>query len=744
MTETDNTGAVQATLQALAASLLGKRKEAIEGRAASGVERRWLEDERLFDGLEMGQKQSMIDYATGEALRITNREPRRSKVEVNIIRGKCETLHGRFTDGVMPVDDRNWGLKVTPVPEVVKALSDREPITSGGRPVPNADGQPLTIADLAKHQSEKAEEKMRGMEAEIDDQLTECNYNAECRRMAFDAIKAGTGIMRGPDVIKSVRKAWVPMTDAKGKTVHVMQVVEEFRPQSRRINYWDIYPDASCGDDHQRGSFIWERDSVLPRDVRMLMGAPGYLVDQLAAVLQEAPKRTAVALNKKDQQEQLQTTASMGAAYERWTYHGELARDDLEALGCDCSHTDAKTISACAVFINDRPVKIVLNMLDTGGLPYDFFQWTQVSGSCWGIGVPRMEMWPSRIVTAALRAMMDNAGDSAGATIVMKAGLEPEDDVREVGGKRIWTVDDDIDVRQAFAQFQITNNQKDLAAIIELGLRFADLESNAPSIFQGDKEDLPETLGATNIIVDSANIAVRSRVKRWDDQITRPHLKRYYDWNMQYNPKPEIKGDFSVDPRGTSILSLRDQQAPMLIQLLGMRNHPEVDLVTDWEKVVKQLYRAHHIDAAKSDEEIKALKEERKKAPPPMAPQVQAAQIRAQSAHDVATINAQVDLKKDASDTDRDTVYVQAEAERTRNEHEARMEELQLKRDLALLQYSSDQKVSLTQAKVELATNAMKIKSVERLAANNAPADKMPKPPIEPAGRAQPGKSYQQ
>ena len=731
-------------LQALAIALLAKRKEAIEGRAASGVERRWLEDEKAFDGLEMSTQQSMIDYATGEASRNKSQEPRRSKVAINIIRGKCETTHGRFSDKILPVDDRNWALKLTPVADVVKGLKDKEPVTMGGQPVPNKEGGPLTVSDLAKNEMERAETAMEGMQSEIDDQLTECSFNGECRKIAADAVKAGTGVLKGPDVIKRVKKAWMPRT-ADGKTVHVMQVKEEFKPASKRVNYWDVYPDANCGDDPQKGSYIWERDSVLPRDVRMLIGVPGYFESELRLILEEEPKRNTVGLNKSAQHEAQCNTVSKGSAYERWFYHGELSREDLEAMGCDCSHDmDSKTFSACVVFINDRPVKVELNLLDTGGLPYDFFQWTPVSNSCWGIGIPRMELWPSRVLTAAWRAMMDNAGDSAGANIAIADGLEPDDGIFEVTGKKLWRGDADMDMSKAFAQFQIQNNQEQMQNIIEMALRFADLESSVPSIFQGEKEDVPDTLGATKIMVDSNNVAFHIRVKRWDDQITRPHLGRYYDWNMQYSKKTEIKGDFSVDARGASELFLQDQQAPILTQLLGMKEHPDVDLYTDWEKVITQLYRGYRINAMKTPEEVKALIEERKKAPPPEDPAIAAAKIRAQSAEKIAQGRGQVDLKKDASDTDRDAIYVQAETEKNRNQHEQRLKELELEREIAILKLMNDRKLALDDIKKELATTTMKLRATKELAAVGASAAQMPKPPIEPRGRAEPGKSFQQ
>lgn len=740
-------------LRRLAAQLLQKRDEAIEGRAASGVERRWREDEEAFDGLDAATKAGMIDYATGEAVRtMTSMEPKRSKVIVNVIRGKCESTEGRFSDALLPVDDRNWGLKTTPVPELAKAAKDDEVLTQNGQPLQNKQGGPLTVADLARNELERAEEKMLAMELEIEDQLTECGFNGECRKVAADAVRGGTGILKGPNVVKRVRKAWIPQSNGQ-TTVHVMQAVEEFKPASKRVDYWNVYPDPNCGEDPQKGAYVWERDSVLPREIRSLIGLPGYFSQEIIQVLDEEPNRTTVVTLKSGQQQVQINQIGKGSAYERWEYYGDLSREDMEALGCDCSaQGNAKTVSACVVFINDRPIKVQLNVLDSGGLPFDFFQWTTVSNSCWGIGIPRMELWPARVITAGWRAMMDNAGDSSGANVVLGADIEPDDGITEITGKKVWRAGVDVDdVSKQFAQFQIANNQKDLQAIIELALRFADLESSVPSLFAGEKGDLPDTLGATNIMVDSANVALRIRVKRWDDQITRPHLTRYYDWNMQYNPKPEIKGDFCVDPRGTSVLLMRDQQAPVLAQLLQMKGNPDVDLYTDWKKVIEQLYRAHHIDALKSEDEIKKLEEQRAKAGPMPMPQVEVAKIRADSDQKIAQLENQTMQTRIKVDTDRDTVFSNAEAQKNKQDSELRMMELQVKKEIELLKYSTAQKISLEDAKVALARDTMKLNVQKELAAASMAMDnhktynppQVATPAIEPAKKAPAGQAFQ-
>ena len=435
--QTNPADELDARLERMAGVLLPKRDEAVQYRSASGVERRWREDQNAFEGLDStNSRNAMIDYATGEAwIGKNSNEPRRSKVIVNIIRGKCNTAEGRFSEIMLPTDDQNWGIKPTPIPDNVVGLPPEaaapmavqapqpQPSTPGGAAAQPA-AQPEAIdpraAELAKR-LEVAKKKAAGMEKEIDDQLNECEYNAECRKVIRSAVRLGTGVLKGPNVVKRVQKAWVEQSDEQG-TVYVMDSAEKLAPASRCVDIWNVFPDPHCGDNPKRGAFLWEKDDhMLPRDLRALIGVPGYSTRQIRKILAEEPLRTVVQVDKGGEQQVQHTSVSKGNPYERWEYHGDVDREDLEAMGVTVPDEETQAFSACVVFVNDRPIKVQLNTLDTGELPYDFFQWEQVADSPWGIGEPRKIMWQQRIITAAWRAMMDNAGDSAGAQIVMSA-----------------------------------------------------------------------------------------------------------------------------------------------------------------------------------------------------------------------------------------------------------------------------------------------------------------------------------
>lgn len=717
----------------LGAQLAEKRNRAVTARASCGIEQIWREDELAFEGID-DKRGRMIDYAT-ETAPVQGNTPQRSHVVINIIRPKCETAEGRFSDIQLPTDDKNWGLKATPVPELAKSLTDTRPVRLKGaeEPLLDGEGKQRTVADIAQSDIETAKSKMADMEREIDDQLNECNFNSECRKAIRNAVRLGTGILKGPVIVKDMKKTWKTV-DGDGKSVRVLHEEESYTPSSKSIDPWDVFPDPECREDIRRAAYIWERETILPRELRQLAGIEGYLSDQIELALQEEPFKLSVATPKENQFLVKYNTIAKGSAYEKWEYTGELNREDLEALGCECS-SPFETVSANVVMVNDHPIKVQLNPMDTGDLPYDFFQWTARSGLPWGMGVARMLMWPQRVIIAAWRAMMDNARDSAGANLVVGNGIEPADGKWSIGGKKLWwATADDVNIQQSFAQFQVGNNQQELQAIIELALRFADIESTLPMLFNGEKGELPETLGATNVMVDSANVALRSRVKLWDDAITRPHISRYYDWNMQYSDKEEIKGDYKVDARGTSVLLERDQQGQTIEEVMGLRGDAELADMVDWHRLVSQFFAARRLDVLLPDEKYEANRRKRAEQPPIVDPAMEVAKVRSQGDLQKAQMVQQADMAE---------LEFKAQQAQLDREHQAQMKLMD--RDIKAMELSATSGIALDKIKAELAQTSQKLRTQVSLATakNVTPAAQVSTPVVEPAGRAPEGEAYQ-
>ena len=350
---------------------------------------------------------------------------------------------------------------------------------------------------------------------------------------------------------------------------------------------------------------------------------------------------------------------------------------------------------------------------------------------------------------------MDNLGDSSGANIIIGHGLMPDDGRWEITGKKIWrALEDDIDVRASFNQFQISNNQKELQAVIDLTSKYIDMETSLPTLFQGEKGESPETLGATNIMVDANNVALRGRVKLYDDAITRPHLTRYYHWNMQYNPKAEIKGDFNVDARGTSVLLQKDQQAQTLMSLMAAKKDPDFNLLVDWEKATKQMLSSMRLDILKSEEDLIKAKQQRSQKPPPQDPRIQTAQIRSQAEIEKVRMTQEADAQEIQTKNQIHGLEMKIkmeEAERER-QHDVAIETMRV--NVKMMELSQSMNLSLDQIKASLMQSSMTLKTKtagdqakmdlqRELSQGGKAAEQVVTPVSEPAQRAKPGHAFE-
>jgi hypothetical protein len=719
------------------------------------------------DNIAKAASQMMTSVEQGYPVTTQMAKPHRSTVFIGMTRQKTNAAEARVADILLPTDDRNWGITPTPNPYLMNMLKDERPATDAGpvgqqmgqqqgmapppggmapppqggmapsqptmappgipappqpgmapeaptglasmamgpqgpQQVTDQAGQPMRMKDIAREVMNLAKKKAEAMQREIEDQLIECDYNGELRKMLHDAAVFGTGVIRGPIVTNRTRKAWQPYTDAQGQQVHQIEIVEELAPASFRVDPHNVWPDPACGENIHHGKGIYEREQITAKQIRELAKQPGFMKAQLRKVLEEGPKRshTMEELRDDDQRDVARDL------YEMWTYWGEVEHDDLDAAGVDAGDKDElKSVSACVIIINSTVVKAFLNPLEGGDLPYDFYVWEKVANSVWGYGIPYLMRSQQKVLNAAWRQMMDNAGVSSGPQIVMKPNvIQPADKQWQLSSRKIWYATDDVDdVSKAFATFEFNSHQAELSGIIKMATELVDQETGVPTILQGEKGAAPDTVGGMQMLMNSANVVLRRLVKQFDDMVTRPHIRRYYDYNMLYNEDEEVKGDFSINARGSSALLIRDIQNQAFLNLLAAGANPIYGMYLDTEKLFRKALQAQHIDPTdvfKSEEEIEQIKEQQKamaNQPPPPDPRIEAANLRAQT-----------DLQRAQMQNEGDMAEIQARQVKMQQEAEIKMAELELTREIEMLKMSNAQNLSLEKIKAQLADTAIK------------------------------------
>jgi hypothetical protein len=226
-------------------------------------------------------------------------------------------------------------------------------------------------------------------------------------------------------------------------------------------------------------------------------------------------------------------------------------------------------------------------------------------------------------------------------------------------------------------------------------MQFSDFETSMPQLMNGNQGTgpTPETVGGMVMLYNSANTVLRMRVKKYDDRITRPHISRYYDYNMANHPDAAIKGDFEIDARGASALVERDVQNQATLTLAQITSNPRYSPHMKEREELKAILKAFRFDPEsmmKTDGEVKSAQQNQQ---PPEDPRVTAANIAAQTKQaEIADRKEQRQL--DAQVADRDAQLQEMDmalrAEGKRSDSEQNRLKMQLDREVTIAKMNQD------------------------------------------------------
>lgn len=691
--------------------LVKHRDEAVKYRLNSGIEQQWAEDQAYYEGQDESDRTLYYKgLGTSSPLIAKPKAKYRSKVFLNVTRPYVETAASKVIEVLSPTDARAWSIEATPVPNLpekpsplVQAIQLQQQVGPDGQPIA---AQPQV--DPLEEMMNAAARAAKGAQLWIDDKLQECDFQGEIRAVVDEASRLGTGVIRGP--LPTIRRTMKVDRDPNTGEQKVV-ILEEKVPSSKKVSVWDCFPDPACGDNIHDGQYFVEHDQMVEKQVRDLAEQPGYDPEAILKVIEEGPQQSATSEMARAPHESRDIVTNR---YHVWYYYGFMTLDDARLLNCECSEDDVISsigVPIVVTMINNTPVKAHLNVMDDGRFPYDFMCWQKVAGSPFGIGISRQIRSCQAILNSHVRAMMENAGLSSGPQIVLARGsMMPADGSWEITPRKVWLlkVDADIqDVTKAINAFNIPSNQQELLAAIDFALKMAENVTGLPILLQGQQgpNGVPETLGGMQLLVANASSLLRRMARIFDDSLTKPHIQAYYTYMMLYAEDPSIKGDFKIVAHGASALVARDQRNQFLTQSVPQfMANPNFGI--DPTRLFKQIAKINGMldpeEVQFTPEELAAIQQNQAKSAE-QDPRVLAATIQAQVRQAIAEMNNQTAQARIQRDVDRDTIYVQAENQRTQVSGEIKMAELQLRRELALLEYANREKITLDQLKAKLA-----------------------------------------
>lgn len=754
-------------LHGLATHIAKLRDEAVAARKESGIEATWHDCEEAYLGIDdltrndfMAAKWAKPMTMEGGLIKKTNpADSTKATAFVMVTARYVDAGTAKVCETALPVDGKPFTLKATPVPELSSAAEDATPAEQiTGQPMPGPDGQPVAVKDLAKHQIEKAEKAAEKACARIYDWMVEYKHPAEMRKVIFDGARIGTGVIHGP--IPEPRKARVlrrggnpppepmpamqtaprPKPPAQGGIT--LEIVHKIKPAARWVDPWNFYPAPGCGEDIHRGGHAFEYDRMLAAELAGLSG-PGWIKPAIMEVLKEGPNKVNLEQgNPHEPQHKKQ--------YDVWHFTGKIARAAFEAANGDQAEElpeGVDEVQAVVTLVNDRVVRAIRPVLESDNLPYRVFNWRRRAGHWAGVGVAEQVKTPQKVVNAATRAMLNNAGMSAGSQIVSIMGaLTPADGSQKITPDKLWWLDPASaagidDVRKAFAAFEWPNKTPPLMSIVEYGFKLAEEHSSIPLITQGQSGDTtPDTFGGQQLQDNNANQLLRDVGFGLNDTVTTPMVDDFYEWLLLDPDVPDDeKGDYQVDTSGALAIIEKALQDQFIPQLVAASKDPAYELHPG--RCMEAMLRSKRL-SPEQFQLTEAEKEAKAKQPPPVPPQIEAAKIRAESAEKIAAQQNQLAAQRNQNDIDRDTAYQNSLNERGAATDALTLETLRLKVRLAELELAQQERISLQEAKVKLADTTLKLQVQKELAGVDGKGPQVLTPEVEPEGRAPDGEAF--
>lgn len=443
----------------------------------------------------------------------------------NIVRTKCDTAIANSVSMQFAAGEKNWDLfpaANTTDPAVVQAC--------------------------------------RLMEKEIQTQLSHTKYALHCRRAIEERVILGTGVIKGPVNTGKLKVTYRKLDD----NTWVPDVTSDKSPALEWVSVWRLYPDMSVTD-FKDCSDVIELHPMTPLELASYRKHPGFDKEAIDDILR-GEDRGGIGIKPSTYNEQFAGITSgiwkdspylYPSRYQVLEYHGPVTYDELCKLGIEPTYTSPTMeyygeVWVCCGKVIRMELENIEGFYET---PYSLAVWKRDPTSLFGFGHPLLLADPQRVTTSAYHMILDNASLTSGPQVALyRKYIQPVDGNYNISPNKVWMLTDpSVPVDHAIKFFTPTNVIANIMPVLELARQFGDEESATSLIAAGlQSPQNGESATGQLIMQHSSTTLLDFLAEEWDDQVTEKVIRRYHAWNMQYNPKPEIKGDYVIDVKSAT------------------------------------------------------------------------------------------------------------------------------------------------------------------------------------------------
>ena len=529
-------------------------------------------------------------------------EPGNSHVYPKITRAKIKSVLSRLNNMLFPSTDRNFTIDPTPEPEVAQEvvqllgqgiLQQMVQQSAAEAQQNQTEPQPPNPEELKKRLAEAikkyAEECSKKMQLEIDDQLLQTKYVDEAKKVLDSAINFGTGIIRGPMVQTIKSKEW-HFDGAK----FIAKRVEKKYPIFKFTRIWDWYPDMGVTDAAKTEGWF-ERHVMSKLEMQELAKRKDFDGEYIKEYLSQKPKGDAQMkeyeqeLQDIDAQNKKQTGSVrvLSNNYEVLEYWGLL--DDI----------DGNAYEAEAWILGSKVIKQKKNEIADDKRPHRIFYYEKDETSIFGQGLARIIRHSQLAVAGSARGTLDNAACVSGPQVELNVSLLMENqDTDSFYPRKIWYREGyGVDSQYpAIRGVEFNSHIPELLNILNTFLEVGDLETCLPRwMISEPPKSANEPVGSVSMRMGNITVSLEDIVKNFDT-LTTEVIGAVYQWNMEFNPRNDIKGDFLVNAQGSSSLITKEVRMQAL-NLLSTTLTPEERCYIPSRDFLAARWKSHDLPA---------------------------------------------------------------------------------------------------------------------------------------------------
>ena len=428
------------------------------------------------------------------------------------------------------------------------------------------------------------------MEKKIHDQLDESNASKHLRSVAFEMALFGTGVMKGPFGTNKEYPNW----NEDGKYNPLIKTVPELSSVSIWNFYWDS--DANNTDECQ---YVIERHKLNRSQMRALKRRPFFRANVIDEVIAEGESYT-----KKYWEDDLKDFApNFGVdRFEVLEYWGSVDVDMLidNDINIPPELDGEGELQANIWYCNGKIIRLVLNPFKPSKIPYYAVPYELNPYSLAGVGIGENMDDTQTLMNGFMRMAVDNAVLSGNLVFeIDETNLVPGQDFSVHPGK--------VFRRQGGAPGQslfgtkFPNVAQENLQLFDKARQLSDESTGLPSFSHGQTgvSGVGRTASGISMLMNAASGGVKTVIKNIDDYLLGPIGKAYFNFNMQFDYDPEIKGDLEVNARGTESLMANEVRSQRLMQFLQIASQPSLAPFAKFPYIIREIAKSMELDPDK-------------------------------------------------------------------------------------------------------------------------------------------------